>query len=884
MQQEQIERFCGEGSPPASEGAPISCGGGNACRAAGSGQMCGAEGAGRGNRAGWWNLQNRTIRCELIALILLVAVAAVVFESGVFVLYQRHLLHTEPLSEANTVADGLITNTASSLASNDRAAASRWLAALVIEQHVAAARLYDTGGNVFAEYRRAGYAGGVPKPPEGADSEHFAGHALTLSRGIAASGKSAGSMVLVYDLTSFQTRLRERYRIGLWVLFISVVVRVMVVMRLTRMVTDPLAYLSNIARTISERHDYSLRAEGRRGGEIGQLTDAFNEMLAQIERQEKAREAAESHRRETEERYLLAARGSNDGIWDWTLASGRIYFSPRLNGILGDPEAERWGSPQELFARIHPADGARIHAEFAAFNRGSTAAFESECRIRHSSGAYIWVLARGTAVRDESGRVVRTAGSLSDITRRKLTDAVTGLPNRLYFVEELERSLESAKRDASHLAVLFLDLDHFRLLTDTLGHAASEELLAQVAGRLRSMMRVAGREVMVARSGEGEFGVLLTGLREAQEAANVARRTLELLREPFYIEGQRFSAGACIGIAIGSPAERPEDLLRNAETAKYNASTKGNSEFAIFNPGMRDRAVARLEIVTGLRRAVEAGELRLRYQPLVCLRSRRIIGFESLVRWQHPERGLMRPGEFIPIAEESDLILSVGEWVLREACRQMAEWKQRLAPGSPLNIGVNVAARQMRDAGFAELVRRVLDETGMDARCLRLEVTESSLAADSGQIQATLQALRQMHISLVIDDFGTGYSSLSSLRRLPFNILKIDRSFIRDLGAGDGSPDIVRAIIQLARSFKLKVVAEGVETAEQLTRVAALGCDLVQGFYFGRPASAEQTEALIRDRDAIHPAFPYGTERDYFADEPQESAAQPLWAAAERHN
>jgi EAL domain-containing protein (putative c-di-GMP-specific phosphodiesterase class I) len=281
----------------------------------------------------------------------------------------------------------------------------------------------------------------------------------------------------------------------------------------------------------------------------------------------------------------------------------------------------------------------------------------------------------------------------------------------------------------------------------------------------------------------------------------------------------------------------------------------------------------------GLRRAIEANQLRLHFQPLVSLRERRIIGFESLVRWQHPDRGLLPPAEFIPVAEESDLILEVGEWVLREACRQMAEWQERLAPEPPLTIGVNVSARQMSDPGFAELVRRVLAETGMDARRLRLEVTETSLATDSGQLLATLRALKRMDISMVIDDFGTGYSSLSYLQRLPFNTLKIDRSFTRELGAGDGSPEIVRTIIQLARTLKLKVVAEGVETADQVTRLTALGCDLVQGFYFGKPVDEEHTEALIRDRDALHPLFPYGGEGDYLTDEAENpsSAAQSAW-------
>ena len=398
------------------------------------------------------------------------------------------------------------------------------------------------------------------------------------------------------------------------------------------------------------------------------------------------------------------------------METGQVYFSARMNAMVGELEVERWESPEELFGMIHPADRERVHAEFGAFRASERTAFEIECRLKHSHGGYLWVLARGTAVWDENGQIVRAAGSVNNITKRKTTDPITGLCNRLSFLDQLQAAVEAGPREERHYAVLVLSLDHFRMVNDSLGHPASEELLAQVAGRLRSMVRASGREVVMARTGEDEFGILLTELRQTCDAESVARSTLELLREPYYVEGRRLPVGARMGIAFGSPYDRGEELLRNAETAMYNASTKENGEFSIFNPSMRERAVARLDVVMGLRRAIEANQLRLRFQPLVSLRERRIVGFESLVRWQHPDRGLLPPAEFIPVAEESDLILEVGEWVLREACRQMADWQERLAPDPPLTLGVNVSARQMSDPGFAELVRRVLAKTGMDAQ------------------------------------------------------------------------------------------------------------------------------------------------------------------------
>ncbi|MGA7351446.1 MAG: EAL domain-containing protein [Acidobacteriaceae bacterium] len=820
------------------------------------------------------------VRCRILLMFLSIGVLGMAVESSVLVLYQRHALEMEAAREGGATMQSLGANVAPAILAGDRSAAGTAVDALSIENQVMAATLYDGSGTVFAEYRQAGHdAASTPRAPP-ADGGRVNGRALTLSGGIFLGGRRVGSIALVYDLATAQTRLRQHFRVALWLLLLSFVVRLIVVMRLTRMVTDPLGYLAKVARGVSSRHDYSVRAERQTGGEIGVLIDAFNEMLAQIERQERARQASEDRLRESEERYAIAARGSSDGLWDWRLETGQVYFSARMNAMVGEREVERWESPKELFGMIHPADRERVHAEFGAFRASERTAFEIECRLKHSNGGYLWVLARGTAVWDENGQIVRAAGSVNNITKRKTTDPITGLCNRLSFLDQLQAAVEAGPREERHYAVLVLSLDHFRMVNDSLGHPASEELLAQVAGRLRSMVRASGREVVVARTGEDEFGILLTELRQTCDAESVARSTLELLREPYYVEGRRLPVGARMGIAFGSPYDRGEELLRNAETAMYNASTKENGEFSIFNPSMRERAVARLDVVMGLRRAIEANQLRLRFQPLVSLRERRIVGFESLVRWQHPDRGLLPPAEFIPVAEESDLILEVGEWVLREACRQMADWQERLAPDPPLTLGVNVSARQMSDPGFAELVRRVLAKTGMDARRLRLEVTETSLATDSGQLLATLRALRRMEISMVIDDFGTGYSSLSYLQRLPFQILKIDRSFTRELSAEDGSPEFVRTIIQLARTLKMKVVAEGVETADQLPRLTALGCDLVQGFYFGKPADVEQTEALIRDRDALHPVMPCGEQEDGLPDDAENAscAAQAAWA------
>lgn len=339
---------------------------------------------------------------------------------------------------------------------------------------------------------------------------------------------------------------------------------------------------------------------------------------------------------------------------------------------------------------------------------------------------------------------------------------------------------------------MFVDLDQFKLVNDSLGHAAGDELLMDVAGRLRSSIRTVSRSVgtaqsCVARIGGDEFAILVGQIEHELDASIVATRILERLAEPFHLEGRRMFVSASIGIALSTSGETPEDLLRNADTAMYQAKINGKARFEHFSEGLRRRAITRFETETGLRKAIEAKQLVVYYQPIVSLAERRIRGFEALVRWIHPDRGLVPPGEFISIAEESDLIVLIGRWVLREACLRVAEWQKSLSPNNPLNVSVNVSSRQLADPGLADDVREALAESGLNPQCLSLELTESSILGNSDQTRATLDRLRSMGVRLEIDDFGTGYSSLSYLQQLPLGALKIDRSFIRGLNTTMGA-------------------------------------------------------------------------------------------------
>ena len=562
--------------------------------------------------------------------------------------------------------------------------------------------------------------------------------------------------------------------------------------------------------------------------------------------------------RESEERYALAARGANDGLWDWNLLTGRVYFSPRWKSMLGWRENEVGDSPDEWFNRVHDADRQRVQEEIAAHRSGSTPHFESEHRMLHKDGTFRWMLNRGLAVFDEAGKTPRMAGSQTDITERKVSDPLTGLPNRLLFVDRLGRLIKHAKRrkDAS-FAILFLDLDGFKMINDSMGHLIGDQLLLGVANRLEKCLRSTdtvarlGESCTVARLGGDEFTVILDDLKDPNDAKNAADRLMKALAPPFILGGKEVFTSVSIGIALNNSSyEEPEDMLRDADTAMYRAKSMGKARFEVFDADMRASVMARLQLETDLRGALERGEFRNFYQPIVSLDSGRIVGFEALLRWQHPTRGLVGPDEFIFVAEETGLIRELGWWNLREACRQMNDWRRSPNGQGDLIISVNLSAKQFLQPNLVADIRKLLHELSLPPDALKLEITESAVMADPSAAVEMLQQIKDIGIRLAIDDFGTGYSSLSYLHRFPLDTLKIDRSFIRDMqGEGEGM-EIARTILPMASNLRLDVVAEGVETIEQVTLLKQLHCNYAQGYYFSKPLSAEGTTALLQEEPA----------------------------------
>ena len=558
--------------------------------------------------------------------------------------------------------------------------------------------------------------------------------------------------------------------------------------------------------------------------------------------------------KESEERYALAARGANDGLWDWNLATNVIYFSPRWKAMLGCQDDEIINKPDEWFDRIHDADRERVKEEIAAHQKGLTPHFESEHRVRYKDGTYRWMLSRGLAIRDESGKPVRMAGSQTDITEGKVSDPLTNLPNRLLFLDRLGRLMRHSKRHPDRLfAVLFLDLDGFKMINDSLGHLVGDQLLLAVAKRLETCLRgtdtvarLAQRTFTLARMGGDEFTVLLDEINEPSDANRAAERIMKELSIPFLIAGKEVFTSASIGIALSNPSyQQPEEIMRDADTAMYQAKSLGKSRYEVFDADMRATVMARLDLETDLHRALERGEFRNFYQPIVALDTGQIIGFEALMRWQHPTRGLIGPEKFISVAEESGLIRDLGWWSLGEACRRLNDWRSQVGPNRDLIICVNLSVKQFVQPNLVQNIGVLLNELGIPPHALKLEITESTVMEDPSAAIEMLQKMKDLGIRLAIDDFGTGYSSLSYLHRFPLDTLKIDRSFISGESQGVNGMEIARTVMPLAKNLQLDVVAEGVETAEQVQELRKLNCKYAQGYYFSEPLSADKAGALL---------------------------------------
>jgi len=559
---------------------------------------------------------------------------------------------------------------------------------------------------------------------------------------------------------------------------------------------------------------------------------------------------------EAHERFRSAFENAPIGMAMTDLEGRIIRANSSLADIVGRPTADLVGVKVTDFT--HPDDREMSAAEMRLLVSSGSAGYQIEKRYIHSDGREVWVSVSVSCVRDEQEQPLYLIGQVEDVTERRalrerlayaaIHDPLTGLPNRELFMDRLEVALRRATRGQFEVAVIFLDVDRFKLINDSLGHDVGDQVLGAVADRLSAAMRASDT---LARFGGDEFTVLCDDINRETDSLDVAQRLVMALGQPLTLDSGEVFVTLSVGIALSRPGQSAPVLLRNADIAMYRAKERGPSRIEIYREDDERNAVSRLRTSTELHRALERQELELHYQPFVDLHTETLIGMEALVRWQHPTRGLLLPQEFIPLAEDSGLIVPLGAWVLKEACRQTAAWQVLRADAGQddarLNISVNVSAIQLADPGFPRQVAQAIDESGINPDRLWLEITESTLMRDADEAVVVLETLRELGLHVEIDDFGTGYSSLSYLQRFPVESLKIDRSFVEDLDHRSDNAAIVRAIIGLGDSLGLPVIAEGVERRAQVARLRALGCQLAQGFLFGRPLPARALGAFPSD-------------------------------------
>ncbi len=574
--------------------------------------------------------------------------------------------------------------------------------------------------------------------------------------------------------------------------------------------------------------------------------------------------------RKREELFQIVTENAADMIALVDVKGRRLYNSPAYKRILGYSAAEL--GETSAFEQIHPDDRFQV-LEAAREARETGVGKRLEYRIKHKDGSWRVLESLASTIRDARGEVAKLVIVNRDITERKRAemqlehnlfhDPLTGLPNRRLVLDRLQRAFVRTRRDAGHqYSLLLANLDHFKVFNETMGTGAGDHVLQEIGRRIGACLRQddtiargasnsSSAEALLSRLGGDEFAILLDSVGDPSDALRVAKRIQEAVAEPFFVDSKEVRASMSIGIALSALVhEKPEDVLKDADVAMRRAKALGGSRCEVFDEAMHTRAVGRLRLEADLRAAIAERQFRVHYQPVVQLDTRRIVSLEALLRWEHPTQGLISPYRFIEAAEDSGILVSIGHWLMLQACRQSREWEVNHFSEQPVNITVNVSARQFADARLASDIQDTLRQTGVDPARLQLEMTESVAAADPKLTITVLSHLKHMGIGVILDDFGIGSASLRGLWQFPVDALKIDRSLVREMQTDRSASDVVELIITLAHKMNLKLIAEGIETPRQVERLRELGCELGQGYYFSQPLDAKAAQQFLRQQVA----------------------------------
>lgn len=665
-----------------------------------------------------------------------------------------------------------------------------------------------------------------------------------------------GTLKLGADMRQINNRTVERLWLMLltesvWVFLLSFAILFLVQQLITRHLAAIAAYLRRLhLENLGKSLTLGRRGNGTRD-ELDVFVEAFNDLRERLVNEIQLLEQTRSHLADSEEKYRLSVEATRDGLWDWDVVSGTVNYSPGWTRIIGEQSVEPVYASWE--SRIHPSDR---EAALHALNRhlaGDLQSWHMEHRLRRQDGSWVWVLGRGQVVkRDATGRVLRMVGTMTDISDKKEQeqavwrqanyDGLTGLPNRKLFLDLLGREIRNAKRENRAVWALFVDLDGFKEINDAYGHQAGDLMLARVADRLTATVRETD---IVARLAGDEFVVVLTGDRANTYVDRVACQLIETISRAVELKGENLYVTASIGIAsFPNDADNASDLIKFADQSMYEAKRQGKNRFHYFTTALQRAAQVRIEIAKDLHKAIDQQEFQLYFQPVIDLHRGHVRKAEVLLRWFHPDKGLISPAGFIPVAEETGVIEDLGRWVFEQALDEMARWESRLDDDFQLSINVSplqLRGRSERQAGWLGLLR----ERSLPARRLVIEITEGLLLTKDASVGQALLQCRDAGVQIAIDDFGTGYSSLAYLKELDIDYLKVDQSFTRNLGSGSIDDTLVEAIVVMAHKLDLEVIAEGIETRQQLDVLRAMHCDYGQGYYFARPMPAADFEQYL---------------------------------------
>ncbi len=782
------------------------------------------------------------LKTKLLASIVVTSVFAVVVTSVALLSYDRYL-EIENVSEDMQILAGIVANrSTAALVFADVHQAEANIKALGENPNVLKACIYDSGNEVFAIHHFT-IVDQVPCPEHPSELRLTIGESIEIFTPIELDGLQVGTLYMNLSLQWLNERWHQQLIFIFIVAIFTIFISFFIAKYLQKVLIKPIQKITSTARDISEQHDYSLRAERGVRDELGDMVDVFNDMLNKVE-QENDRLVA------SEEKFRQLSAVSPVGIFQINLTHHITYVNSRWEEITGIDEPltnlEQW------LSRIRIEDRRRTLKAWAALMQNHQD-FVVEVGFE-KKGVITWTIIEASVLRDGNGEIYGYMGAISDITDLKnaqlkmetlaFFDPLTGLSNRRLFKNRLEKSVADCKRRGTLLALLFLDLDQFKRINDSLGHEAGDKLLVEIARRLEGSIRESD---MVSRIGGDEFTVLLSDIDSSNGVRYIADKILKRLCEPMVLNNQEVSNTVSIGITIGlNDGDNASILMRNADMAMYQAKAMGRNNYQFFSEAMNEEMMNYLEIEKNLRSSIACNdEFIIYYQPKLDLINGHFVGAEALIRWKPKGKEMIGPDRFIPIAEESGLIVPIGKYVLHHACSQVKELIDTGLWPKDAKVAVNLSARQFSDPDLIHSLKETLEETGFPLHALELEITESTLMGDVEVAILTMRHLKEMGISIAIDDFGTGYSSLSYLKRFPIDILKVDRSFVKDIPDDLNDMEITAAVIAMAHKLQLKVVAEGIETQQQLEFLKANNCEYGQGYLIAKPMPANALKDYI---------------------------------------